>query len=129
MAAGDRLEDAENEDLAPRVTPTATETVSRRGLLRRGLAFGVAAPVLLFALQACGDDEEDEEEGGDEPSAAPSPSRAGTSPSAAPSPSRAGTSPSPSPSPAGAASPSPGGISLDLPPTSAPQPSPPSIGG
>jgi len=117
MAAGEWLGDAEGEGLEP--TATTTGTVSRRGLLRRGLAFGVAAPVLLVALQACGDDDDDDDEGGDD---APS-----GEPSAAPSPSRAGTSPSPAG--ASSASPSPGGISVELPPTSAPQPSPPAIGG
>ena len=127
MAAGDRLVDPEGEDLDAAVTGT----VSRRGFLRRTVGFGLAAPVLLVALQACGDDddEDEEENGGDEPSAEPTAS----SRSAAPSPggaSPAGRTPTPTPAADGADA-SPGGISVELgpAPTSAAPPAPPEIGG
>ena len=122
MAAGDRLEDPEREDLDTAVT----ETVSRRGFLRRTAVLGLAAPVLLVALQACGDDdddEDDEENGEDEPSAAPSASAAGGS-----SPSPAGRAATPA---ADGADASPSGITVELgpAPTSAAPPDPPDIGG
>jgi len=39
----------------------AADTLSRRGVIRRGLGFAFAAPALLTLLQACGgDDDEDD---------------------------------------------------------------------
>jgi hypothetical protein len=58
MAAADNLENADLADEEPTTAP-----MTRRLLLRRAVSLGVAAPVLLTVLQACGDDDDEDENG------------------------------------------------------------------